>query len=59
VAIRSVDLWIDTDFHERHTFEVGDHKTITVWAEYGVCGHDYDGATGMLTEATLAALMQS
>lgn len=53
VAIRYVDLWISDDFDERTTFQVGDQKTITVWAEEGVCGHDQE-TEGMLTDASLA-----
>lgn len=60
VAIRYVDLWIDGDFDERTTFQVGDQKTITVWAQNGVCGHDQDSMTeGVLTEALLAAQILS
>lgn len=37
VVVRYVDEWISDDFEDRNTFQVGEKKTITVWAEEGFC----------------------
>ena len=42
VAVRYIDEWIDTDFEDQEgnditKFQVGEKKTITVWAEEGFC----------------------
>jgi hypothetical protein len=43
VVIRYVDEWIDNDFDERTTFQVGSKKSITVWAEEGFCDKSNQG----------------
>lgn len=61
VVKRYVDLELYNDFSDRDTFEVGSQKTITVWAEEGVCGHKQSQMalkSENLTEMLQAELLQ-